>query len=60
MEKPAFTRVNLPNVRVIMTIMRVPVVERLCHAVMGRISTLKCLLLGKCGCLRPCRIKPKI
>jgi hypothetical protein len=30
MEKPAFTRVNLSDVRVIMAIMRVPVLELLC------------------------------
>jgi hypothetical protein len=35
MEKPAFTRACLSDVRVIMTIMRVPVVEQLCQAVIG-------------------------
>jgi hypothetical protein len=40
-EKPTFSRVCLFNVRVIMVIMRVPMVERLCQAVMGRIPALK-------------------
>jgi hypothetical protein len=43
MEKPAFTRANLSDIRVIMTIMRVPVKELLCQAVTGQIPLLKCL-----------------
>jgi hypothetical protein len=35
MEKPAFTKVNLSDVRVIMAIMCVPVVELLCQVSMG-------------------------
>jgi hypothetical protein len=35
MENPAFTRVNLSNVRVILVIMRVPVVWLLCQMVTG-------------------------
>jgi hypothetical protein len=35
MEKSSFTRVNLSDVRVIMMIMCVPVVELLCQAVTG-------------------------
>jgi hypothetical protein len=39
-----------PNVRV-MVVMCVPVVERLCQAVIRRIPVLKCLLSGARGCL---------
>jgi hypothetical protein len=35
MEKLTFTRACLSNVRVIMAIMRVPLVELLCQAVIG-------------------------
>jgi hypothetical protein len=51
MEKPAFTRVNLSDSRVIMAIMCVLVEESLCHMVMGHILVLEYLLLGACGCL---------
>jgi hypothetical protein len=46
MEKDAFTKVNLSDVRVIMVIMRVPVVELLCQVAMGWIPVLKYLLSG--------------
>jgi hypothetical protein len=49
MEKSVFTRVCLSDVRVIMVIMLVPMVERLCEVVMGWILALKCLLLGRVG-----------
>jgi hypothetical protein len=35
MEKPAFARVNLSDVRVIIVIMHVPMVELLCQVSMG-------------------------
>jgi hypothetical protein len=35
MEKPAFTRVNLSDVRVIMVIMRIPMEELLCQVMVG-------------------------
>jgi hypothetical protein len=60
MEKHTFTRVNLSNVRVIVSIMRVPMVELLCQELMGYISVLKYLLSGVCGCLWPCPIVPSI
>jgi hypothetical protein len=37
-----------------------PMVERLCQTVMGCIPSLKCLLSGVHGCLRPCPIMPAI
>jgi hypothetical protein len=43
MEKPAFTRANLSDIRVIMTIMRVLVEELLCQVVTGRIPVLECV-----------------
>jgi hypothetical protein len=43
MENPAFIGVSLSDVRVIMTIMHVHVVELACQAVMERIPVLKCL-----------------
>jgi hypothetical protein len=52
MEKLTFTTACLSNVRVILVIMRVPSVELLCQAVMGRIPTLEYLLpsmRGACG-----------
>jgi hypothetical protein len=58
MEKPAFTRTNLSDVRVIMVIMRVPVVELLCQAETGWISVLKYLLSGAhgaCGHVLSCQ-----
>jgi hypothetical protein len=51
MEKPAFTRMNISSVRVIMAIMRVPVGEFLYQAVIGRITILKYLLSYACGLL---------
>jgi hypothetical protein len=49
MEKAAFTRENLSDVRVIMAIMCVLTEELVCQAVMGQISVLKCLLSGAHG-----------
>jgi hypothetical protein len=49
MEKLAFTRTCLSNMRVIMAIMRVPLVELLCQAVMGWIPALEYLPPGACG-----------
>jgi hypothetical protein len=46
MEKPAFTRTDLSDVRVIMVIMRVPLVESLCQVVMERMPALEYLLSG--------------
>jgi hypothetical protein len=46
MEKSAFTRIDLTDVRVIMVIMRVPVKELLCQAVTGWIPVLKCIMSG--------------
>jgi hypothetical protein len=51
MDKPTFTRANLSNVRVIMTIMRVSVDELLCQTVMEQIPVLKYLLSSACGSL---------
>jgi hypothetical protein len=42
MEKLVFTRMNLSDVRVIITITRVPVKDLLCQTVMGRILVLEC------------------
>jgi hypothetical protein len=49
MEKLAFTRACLSDVSVIMTIMRVPLIELLCQVVMGWIPALEYLLLGAHG-----------
>jgi hypothetical protein len=49
MEKPAFTRVNLSDIRVIMVIMHVLMEELLCQVVMGQIPVLKCQLSSACG-----------
>jgi hypothetical protein len=46
MENPTFTKACLSDVRVIMAIMLVPMVERPCQMVMERISALKYLLSG--------------
>jgi hypothetical protein len=51
MEKPAFNRANLSNVRVIMTIMHVLVEELQCQAVMRWIPVLERLLSSACRCL---------
>jgi hypothetical protein len=60
MGKPAFTRASLSNVRVIMAIIRVPVVELLCQAVMRRIPVLKYLLSGARGRPWPYSVVPGI
>jgi hypothetical protein len=60
MEKPVFSRTNLSDVRVIMTIMLVLMEELLCQTVMGLIPVLECLLLGACGCLWLCPVMPGI
>jgi hypothetical protein len=49
MEKPTFTRACLSDARVIMVIMRVPLVDLLCQAVMGQILALEYLLSGASG-----------
>jgi hypothetical protein len=49
MGKSTFTRARLSNVRVIMAIMCVLMMELLCQAVMGHISVLKYLLSGARG-----------
>jgi hypothetical protein len=49
MEKPAFTRENLSDVRVIMVIMHVLEEELLCQVVTGWIHVLECLLSGARG-----------
>jgi hypothetical protein len=56
MKKSAFTRVNLSDVRAIMAIMCVPVMELLCQAVMRWVPVLEYLLLDVCGCLWPCPV----
>jgi hypothetical protein len=58
MEKSAFTRVCLSDVRVIMLIMRVPLVEQQCQAAMGRVPILKCPLSGERGHLWLCPVMP--
>jgi hypothetical protein len=60
MENPAFTRVSLSDVRVIMTIMHVAVEELLHQAATGWIPVLKYLLSGACGHLWPCPVMPDI
>jgi hypothetical protein len=49
MEKPAFTRMSLSDVKLIMISMRVLVEEFLCQAVMEQIPLLKGLLSGARG-----------
>jgi hypothetical protein len=44
MDKLAFTRACLSKISVIMAIMRIPLVELLCQAMMGWISALESLL----------------
>jgi hypothetical protein len=51
MEMLTFTRVNLSDIRVIMEIMCVLVVELLCQAMMGHILVLKYLLSDAQGCM---------
>jgi hypothetical protein len=52
-KKLAFTRACLSYVRVIMVIMRVPLVDSLCQAVIGRIPAPEYMLSGACGLLWP-------
>jgi hypothetical protein len=49
MEKPVFTRACLSDVRVILVIMRVSLVELLCQVVMRQIPTLEYRLLDMHG-----------
>jgi hypothetical protein len=49
MENLAFIGACLSIVRIIMAIMRVPLVELLCHAAMGWVLALEYLLSGVCG-----------
>jgi hypothetical protein len=56
MENPTFIGAILSDVKVIMVIISVLVVEFLCHAVTGWILALECLLLGARGCLWSCLI----
>jgi hypothetical protein len=52
MEKPTFARACLSNIRAIMVIMHVPLVEQLCQTVMGWIQVFECLSPGARECLR--------
>jgi hypothetical protein len=56
MEKPAFTRANLSNIKAIMAIMCFPMVELLCQTLMGWILVPKYLLSGVHGRLWSCPI----
>jgi hypothetical protein len=49
MEKLTFTKTFLSDVRVIMAIMRVPMVELFCQTTMGWIPTVEYLSLGMRG-----------
>jgi hypothetical protein len=49
MEKPTFTRTSLSDVRVIVLIMRVSLVEQRCQVATGQVPALKCPLLGTHG-----------
>jgi hypothetical protein len=60
MEKPAFTRESLSDVRVIMVIMCVLVEDLICQVVTGRISVLKYLMSGARGRQWPCPVVPGI
>jgi hypothetical protein len=55
-ENPTLIGASLSNVRVIMVIMLVLVVELLCQAVTGWIPVLECLLPGARGHLRLCLV----
>jgi hypothetical protein len=55
MKKLAFIRENLSNVRVIIVIMRVPVEELRCQAVIGWTLVLKHLLSNACGHVLSCK-----
>jgi hypothetical protein len=52
MGNPALIGVGLSDVRAIMVIMCVFMVELLCQLVMGWVLVLECLLLGARGCQR--------
>jgi hypothetical protein len=56
MEKPTFIKACLSGVRVIMSIIRVPMVELLCQTVMRSPLVLNYLLSGVRGRLRPCLV----
>jgi hypothetical protein len=58
MEKLAFTRGHLSNVRVIMEIIRVGLVEMLYQMMIDWIPTLEYLLPDARGCLRPRPVVP--
>jgi hypothetical protein len=60
MKKLTFIRTNLSDVRVIMTIMRVRVIELLCQMTMRQIPVLKYLPSGACGRLWSCPVVPDI
>jgi hypothetical protein len=49
-------RMSLCDIKVIMAIMCVLMLELLCQAVTGRIPVLECLLLGVCGRLWSCLV----
>jgi hypothetical protein len=54
LENSAFTRACLSDVRVILVIMHVPLVELLCEVTIGWIPTLEYLLSGTCrACAMP-------
>jgi hypothetical protein len=52
--------VTLSDVRMIMVIIRVLVVELLCQTMTGQILVLKCLLLGMRRCQRLCLVLSNI
>jgi hypothetical protein len=56
MENSAFIVASLSDIRVIMVIMRILMVELLYQVVMGCILVLECLLSGVHGYHRPCPV----
>jgi hypothetical protein len=60
MKNPTLIRASLSDVRVIMVIMHVLVVDLLCQAVMGWILVIMCILPGACGRLRLRLVLPAI
>jgi hypothetical protein len=56
MKNPTFIRENLFDVRAIMVIMCVLIVELLCQTVMGRVPVLECLLPDARGYQRLCHV----
>jgi hypothetical protein len=58
MEKLAFTRACLSNVKVIIAMMCVPLVELLCEMTMGQIPALEYLLSDARELLLPHRVTP--